>query len=140
MKRWPLAASLATLVAVGAARAPLARARPIVIEEELITDVNVRRIVSEIADISNGYLNLGMNVDMTGATATFNVSGTEVSVDISALGLDYVPTDFLQYNSSQVGLVAMPSDKASWTTTTIKAKANGSGTITLVPFSVSVGQ
>lgn len=125
------------IIAIGLAMAiaSAACARPMRFDEFVLQDPVLKRLFDVIEQQANGLLDFGFNVNMRGISVTTHaVANTETTVDITSLGLDYTPTDFMQYGSDNGGYI-YPSNKGSWSSTSIKIKCTvASTTATLVPF------
>lgn len=111
-----------------------AQARPIRLDAFSLKDPIARDMFLALEREANGFIDFGFNVNMRGISVTITFADTEQAIDISSLGLDYIPVDFMQYGSSNGGYL-YPSDKPSWTATQIKVKSTkASCTATVVPF------
>jgi hypothetical protein len=96
------------------------------------SNIRQQQLMKELYVLLMGQITLRENVEKYLVTHTFTVAAdTEESVDISDLGIEWTPT-YAWVIEVDDGAVVYPSDKASWTSSTIKLKSTKAGTVVIL--------
>lgn len=87
------------------------------------------QVIREIITALRKNLTLHDNVNMLLVSYTSNATpDTEDSIDISSLGLSYVPLYMVVVEVTLTGAVVYPSNKGSWTSSAVTMKCSKAST------------